>query len=249
MNDSLQILVADDDRLLREILRRVLENAGHHVVACQDGREVLAEFRKRRFDVVFLDVVMPGLDGYATCQRLLETSSVPIIMLTSLGGTEDVVRGLEQGADDYLVKPFRAPELVARVAAAMRRTGGGAPRRESVIRIGDLEIDRRRHRVQVGERAVILSPTEFELLYCLAANAGAALDRQELLHKVWGTDYAEDTKLVDVCVRRLRQKLEADASMPTHVVTVRGVGYALAEDPGDHPTGLPSAETAEAASA
>ncbi|MBI2941308.1 MAG: response regulator transcription factor [Chloroflexi bacterium] len=222
-------LIADDDRVTREIVRQVLQRAGYRVVACRDGREVLQALRDARPDVVLLDIVMPNLDGYQVCVRIRESSNVPIIMLTSLGNTDDIVRGLEAGADDYLVKPFEPRELLARIAAVVRRTTGRATQRQSVVRVGDLEVDRGRRRVRVHGKDVVLSPTEFELLYFLASNPGLAVDRQELLSRVWGSDYSADTKLVDVCVRRLRQKIEDDPSEPSHILTVRGVGYTLAE--------------------
>jgi two-component system response regulator MtrA len=226
---GLRILAADDDRMIREVLRRTLEAAGHSVSVCRTGNEAVSATREQRFDLVLLDVVMPELDGFAACARIRERSSVPIIMLTSLDRSEDIVRGLQNGADDYVLKPFQPAVLLARIEAVSRRTGQRARASDLPIRAGDLSIDRRRHRVTKKGEEVILSPTEFELLHALAANAGAAMTREELLREVWGTEYTEDTKLVDVCIRRLRQKVETDASNPTIVLTVRGVGYSLAD--------------------
>ena len=226
---GLRILAADDDRMIREVLRRTLEAAGHSVSVCRTGNEAVSVTREQRFDLVLLDVVMPELDGFAACARIRERSSVPIIMLTSLDRSEDIVRGLQNGADDYVLKPFQPAVLLARIEAVSRRTGQRARASDLPIRAGDLSIDRRRHRVTKKGEEVILSPTEFELLHALAANAGAAMTREELLREVWGTEYTEDTKLVDVCIRRLRQKVETDASNPTVVLTVRGVGYSLAD--------------------
>ena len=226
---GLRILAADDDRMIREVLRRTLEAAGHSVSVCRTGNEAVSATREQRFDLVLLDVVMPELDGFAACARIRERSSVPIIMLTSLDRSEDIVRGLQNGADDYVLKPFQPAVLLARIEAVSRRTGQRARASDLPIRAGDLSIDRRRHRVTKKGEEVILSPTEFELLHALAANAGAAMTREELLREVWGTEYTEDTKLVDVCIRRLRQKVETDASNPTVVLTVRGVGYSLAD--------------------
>jgi DNA-binding response OmpR family regulator len=226
---GLRILAADDDRLIREVLRRTLETAGHSVVVCRTGAEAVVSAREQRFDLILLDVVMPEMDGFTACARIRERSSVPIVMLTSLDRSEDVVRGLQNGADDYVVKPFQPAVLLARIDAVTRRAGQRARAGDAPIRVGELTVDRRRHKVQKGEQEVILSPTEFELLHCLASSPGAAMSRDDLLREVWGTEYTADTKLVDVCVRRLRQKIESDPSEPTIVLTVRGVGYALAE--------------------
>jgi two-component system response regulator MtrA len=226
---GLRILAADDDRLIREVLRRTLEAAGHSVSVCRTGAEAVASAREQRFDLVMLDVVMPEMDGFSACARIRERSSVPIIMLTSLDRGEDIVRGLQNGADDYVVKPFQPAVLLARIDAVSRRAGLRTRAGDAPIRVGALTVDRRRHRVQKGDEEVILSPTEFELLHCLASSPGAAMSREDLLREVWGTEYTADTKLVDVCIRRLRQKLETDPSEPTLVLTVRGVGYSFAE--------------------
>lgn len=226
-----RILVADDDRLTRQVLTDALENAGYQVFNCADGLEAVSLFQRYKADLVILDVLMPKQDGFVACRRIRELSPVPIVLLTVRGSEEDVVRGLDCGADHYLVKPVKPRELVARINAIMRRAEGilkepGAP----VLRASGLEIDPQRRRVLVEGREATLSPTEFELLYFLASNPGTVFERQVLFRRVWGSEYLGNTNLIDVCVRRLRQKIEPDPAEPRFVLTVRGVGYRFTEE-------------------
>jgi len=179
---------------------------------------------------VLLDVMMPYVDGFEACQRIRAQSDIPIVILTSRDGTDDVVHGFELGADEYITKPFKMAELLARVDAILRRVDGYKSRRAPpVVRVGPLEIDEPRHRVTVRGGEVNLTPMEFELLYFLAANAGQVFDRETLFKEVWGYEYVGETNLVDVCVRRLREKVEELPSRPRLIVTVRGVGYKLSD--------------------
>lgn len=227
-----KILVADDDRLTRQVLVDTLRRADYVVYDCVDGLEALQTFQRQHPDLVLLDIMMPKLDGFSVCRRIREQSQVPIIVLTVRGATDDVVRGLEAGADDYLVKGMHPRELVARINAFVRRNidgfrGPGAP----VIKVAGLEIDPQRRRVLVEGREARLSPTEFELLYFLASHPGQIFDRQVLFRRVWGSEWLGNTNLIDVCVRRLRQRIEPAPAAPSYIRTVRGVGYGFTEEP------------------
>ena len=226
-----RILIADDDPAIANLVRMALDDPRYEVVAASTGLDAIQQFRKSNFDLVILDIMMPYVDGFEATQRIRETSDLPIVILTSRGGLDDIVHGFELGADDYITKPFKIAELQARVAAILRRVEGQheclAP---PTISIGDLFIDRPRHIVTLNGEPITLTPMEFELLYFLAANAGQVFDRETLFREVWGYEYVGETNLVDVCVRRLREKIEAEPSRPRHIVTVRGVGYKLAED-------------------
>ena len=223
-----KVLVTDDDRLTREVLRDVLGKAGFQVTLAVDGQEAIKTLQQDTFDLILLDIMMPRMSGYEVCKLIRQRSKVPIVMLTSIGDTESVVSGLDYGADDYVIKPFKPTELVARLRAVLRRAGEGNRLADNVVLdLGDLVIDRRRHRVSVRGQEIALSKTEFELLSYLAANRGDAIERDELLNKVWGAEFSDETKLVDVCIHRLRQKIELDPARPDYVLTVRGVGYTL----------------------
>ena len=217
-----RVLVVDDDASLAEMLTIVLRQEGFEPVVCRTGDAALAMFREHRPDVVLLDVMLPGLDGVDVCKQLRAESGVPIVMLTARGDTVDVVVGLESGADDYMVKPFKPKELVARIRARMRRFDEPAPEQ---ITIGDLNIDVAGHDVRRGERSITLTPLEFDLLLCLARRPWQVFTREVLLEQVWGYRHAADTRLVNVHVQRLRSKIERDPENPTVVLTVRGVGY------------------------
>lgn len=225
-----KILVADDDPSIAGLIQLTLSGPRYDITSVTNGLEALRAFEQQEFDVVILDVMMPYVDGFEACQKIRERSDVPIVILTSRDGTDDVVHGFELGADDYITKPFRTAELIARVEAILRRVEGYKSRRAPpVVRVGELEIDEPRHRVSVRGSEVNLTPMEFELLYFLAANAGQVFDRETLFREVWGYEYVGETNLVDVCVRRLREKVELVPSRPKIIVTVRGVGYKLAE--------------------
>jgi two-component system response regulator MtrA len=217
------VLLVEDDLSVREVTRLGLERAGFRVVTARDGREGLALFRSRRPDVVVLDVMLPGLDGLEVCRAIRAESAVPVVMLTALSGTVDVVVGLEAGADDYLTKPFQMPELVARVRAALRRATRLTP--SEVVSLGPLRIDLQAYAVSGPGGEIALTPTEFRLLVELARRPGQVFTREMLLERVWGYGYLGDSRLVDVAVQRLRAKVEPDPAHPTLIRTVRGVGY------------------------
>lgn len=219
---SARILVVDDDRALAEMLSMVLEGEGFSVEHAYDGLDAVEQFRAVRPDLVLLDVMLPGLDGIGVCEQIRAESGVPIIMLTARTDTRDVVRGLEVGADDYVVKPFSPPELIARIRARLRE-----PQEETSesLMIGDLQIDVSGHEVKRGNQVIPLTPLEFDLLAILARKPQQVFTREVLLEKVWGYQYKADTRLVNVHVQRLRAKIERDPDHPTIVTTVRGVGY------------------------
>lgn len=217
-----RVLVVDDDLALAEMLGIVLRGEGFEPVFCADGGQALQSFRESRPDVVLLDVMLPGKDGIEVCRAIRAESGTPIVMLTAKGDTVDIVVGLESGADDYIVKPFKPKELVARIRARMRRNDDQAA---ATLAIGDLVIDIAGHSVTRGGMPMSLTPLEFDLLACLARKPGQVFTREQLLQEVWGYRHAADTRLVNVHVQRLRAKIEHDPEQPEIVVTVRGVGY------------------------
>ncbi|MFO7169968.1 MAG: response regulator transcription factor, partial [Chloroflexota bacterium] len=189
-----RILVADDDPSIVNLIQVTLKDPRYELVPATNGLEALKAFESGNFDVVILDVMMPYVDGFEACQRIRERSDVPIVILTSRDGTDDIVHGFELGADDYITKPFKTAELNARVDAILRRVEGYKHRvAPPVVRVGELEIDEPRHRVTVRGQEVNLTPMEFELLYFLAANAGHVFDRETLFREVWGYDYVGET--------------------------------------------------------
>ena len=220
------LLLVEDDASVREATLLGLQRAGFTVLAARDGREGLALFRSRRPEAVILDIMLPGLDGLEVCKAIRAESSVPVVMLTALSGTVDVVVGLEAGADDYVTKPFEMPELVARVRAALRRATQMAP--SEVVALGPLQIDVQAYTVHGPSGEIALTPTEFRLLVELARRPGQVFTREMLLERVWGYGYLGDSRLVDVAVQRLRAKVEADPAHPDLIRTVRGVGYRAA---------------------
>jgi len=217
-----RILVVDDDTALAEMLGIVLRNEGLEAVFCESGEAALGKVRESRPDVVLLDLMLPGKDGIEVCREIRAESDVPIVMLTAKTDTVDVVLGLESGADDYIVKPFKPKELVARIRARLRRSDQAVP---ETLTIGDLVIDVPGHSVKRGGDPLALTPLEFDLLVCLARKPWQVFGREELLEQVWGYRHAADTRLVNVHVQRLRSKIEKDPEHPEIVVTVRGVGY------------------------
>jgi two-component system, OmpR family, response regulator MtrA len=220
-----RVLLVEDDSSIRETTALGLEAAGFRVTGAADGREGLAEFRSRPYDLVVLDVMLPVLDGLEVCRQIRRESQVPILMLSARNDTVDVVVGLEVGADDYVTKPFELAELVARVRAAIRRATSS--NEAQALAVGDLELDPAAHRVRKGGSEVLLTATEFRLLLELARRPGQVFTRELLLQRVWGYDYLGDSRLVDVAVQRLRSKIEDDPSQPRLIGTVRGVGYRL----------------------
>ncbi|MDQ1289064.1 MAG: two-component system, OmpR family, response regulator MtrA [Actinomycetota bacterium] len=216
------MLVVDDDTALAEMLGIVLRGEGFDPVFCADGAEALEVFRATRPDLVLLDLMLPGRDGIEVCRQIRSESGVPIVMLTAKSDTVDIVLGLESGADDYVVKPFKPKELVARVRARLRRTDEPAPEQ---LEIGDLSIDVAGHSVRRGDTPISLTPLEFDLLVALTRKPWQVFTREVLLEQVWGYRHAADTRLVNVHVQRLRSKIEKDPERPEIVITVRGVGY------------------------
>ena len=217
-----RVLVVDDDTALAEMIGIVLRGEGFEPSFCADGDSALAAFRSAKPDVVLLDLMLPGKDGNEVCRLIRAESGVPIIMLTAKSDTVDVVLGLESGADDYISKPFKPKELVARIRARLRRNDDPEPER---LTIGDIEIDVTGHRVTRAGNPILLTPLEFDLLVALARKPWQVFSREVLLEKVWGYRHAADTRLVNVHVQRLRSKIEHDPEKPEIVVTVRGVGY------------------------
>ena len=217
------VMVVDDDQDLAEMLSIVLNGAGIDVDLVGRGDEVLEVFRNNPPDLVLLDVMLPGINGIEVCKLIRAESMVPIVMLTAKGDTQDVVLGLEAGADDYMVKPFRHPsELIARIKTRLRRTNSDIA---GLLAISDLSIDVQAHHVLRGNKVISLTRLEFDLLVALAKEPGRVFTRDALLSEVWGYRHSTDTRLVNVHVQRLRSKIEHDPENPEIVVTVRGVGY------------------------
>ena len=213
-------MVVDDDQDLAEMLSIVLTGAGMEVDLVNRGDQVMDIFNQHTPDLVLLDVMLPGIDGVEVCKIIRETSMVPIVMLTAKGDTQDGVLGLEAGADDYMIKPFKPQELVARIKTRLRRNA-----RIGSLVIGDLTIDQMEHKVISNQKEIPLTRLEFDLLVALAKEPGRVFTREALLSEVWGYQHAADTRLVNVHVQRLRSKIEIDADNPKYVLTVRGVGY------------------------
>ncbi len=221
-NSRGKVLVVDDDAALAEMLTIVLRNEGFESRVCAAGDQAISVFQNYRPDLVLLDLMLPGKDGIDVCREIRAESGVPIVMLTAKNDTVDVVVGLESGADDYVVKPFKPKELIARIRARVRRFDEPGP--ES-LHIGDIVIDVAGHTVTRDDTTMSLTPLEFDLLVCLARRPWQVFTREVLLEQVWGYRHAADTRLVNVHVQRLRSKVEHDPENPEIVVTVRGVGY------------------------
>ena len=226
------ILVVEDEASFVEALQIGLGREGFLVEVATDGIEALERFTAVQPDLVLLDVMLPRASGIDVCRQIRAISSVPIIMVTARSAEIDTVVGLEVGADDYVTKPYRIRELVARIRALLRRSAidhtGDMERPnqpESTIRVGDVALDPDEHRVTVSDQEVTLPLKEFEVLHMLLANAGRVMTREMLIDRVWGHDYVGDTKTLDVHIKRLRTKIEVDPAMPTRIVTIRGLGY------------------------
>ncbi len=226
------ILVVDDETTLRETLVEALELEGYRAIPAADGREAIVRFRAEQPDLVLLDLMLPELSGVEVCRILRAESAVPIIMLTARDGEVDKVVGLELGADDYVTKPFSLRELTARIRAIFRRAEQAAATQSPppLLDLGRVQVDLAGHRVLRDGKPVALKPKAFELLAFLVRNPGQVFTRDQLLEKVWGYDYAGETRTVDVHVHWLRAELEEDPAAPVHLQTVRGVGYVFRRD-------------------
>ena len=225
---SKRILIVDDEPRYLRLLEANLRTEGYEVATAQDGVQAVDIFSSQPIDLILLDIMMPRMDGFSTCQRIREYSNVPIIMLTAKGEEQDRVRGLDLGADDYLVKPFSATELLARVRAVLRRSQ--IPTETGQARFfshGDLKIDFARAEVWRSEQPISLSATEYRLLLQFAHNVGSILTSEDLLTGVWGPEYKMEKEILWVSIARLRQKLEADPHAPQHIVTRAGLGYLM----------------------
>lgn len=226
---SQRLLVVDDDRSIREIVQMSLEEEGYVVDTAPDAEEALEAIRRNAPDLLILDVMLPGMNGFDLTKEIRRTSSLPIILLTAKTDTIDKVVGLESGADDYIEKPFEMRELVARMRALLRRVHADdeSPR---VLRIGPVEVRPEEGIVKLNDEPVSLTRTEFRLLTTLASKPGRVFSREQLLQEVWGYDYFGDARLVDVHIKRLRAKIESDPHDPKIVQTVRGMGYKVSEE-------------------
>jgi len=227
-----KVLLVEDDRTLLDVLKYNLTKEGHDVITASDGVEALDAARDKKPDLIVLDVMLPKLDGFEVCRILRGEMTVPILMLTAKASETDKVVGLELGADDYMTKPFSMREFLARIRAMLRRAemmkiveSSTKETTPSIIKVSKLEIDFARHKVSQSGTTIDLSPKEFDLLAFLVKNREQVFSRDQLLEKVWGYDYAGDTRTVDVHVRWLRQKIEIDPANPIHLLTVRSIGY------------------------
>jgi len=225
MNDPV-VLVVDDEKSLRDFVRRNLEARHYKVLTASNGLEAMAIFNNEKVDLVILDLMMPHLDGLETTRRIRETSKTPIIILTALGEESDKVQAFDMGADDYLTKPFGVGELMGRIKAVLRRARWLEPssNEEQLVR-GDIRVDMERHLVTVKDSPVELTPTEFNLLVYLLKHAGRVLSHRVILQNVWGMEYGNEAEYLRVYIGRLRQKIEVDALNPRHLFTEHGMGY------------------------
>lgn len=227
----MKILAVDDDDSIRELLELQLTRNGYEALTAADGREALD--KASGADLILLDVMLPGIDGFEICRRLkanLVLRAVPIIMLTAKAEEIDKVLGLELGADDYLVKPFSIRELLARVKAVLRRSQNSQPAAEQQLIVGELVLDFQSYTARIGDQRLALTPKEYELLKLLVTNPGRAFLRDELLERIWGYEYYGDTRTVDVHIRHLRAKLAAAPELAAGIETVRGIGYRFVRD-------------------
>lgn len=242
MNTKQRILVVDDEERIVRMIRLNLEHDGFTVIEANNGMQAINQIREKLPNLVILDVMMPGIDGYETLSLIRETSQVPVIMLTAKSEEEDRIYGLELGADDYITKPFSPRELVSRIKAVLRRTENRSPDEEDVIRVDDrLTLDFGKREIWLDGELVKLRPTEYRLLYHLVKNAGWVMTYDQILAKVWGYEYREETHYVRLYVNYLRQKLEKDPANPKYILTERGVGYRFVDYKNSAKTEPPSA--------
>jgi two-component system OmpR family response regulator len=223
-----KILVVEDDRNLLDTIKYNLIKEGYAALAAVDGAEAIETAQAQKPDLIILDIMLPKIDGFEVCRILRKEMTVPIIMLTARTDETDRIMGLDTGADDYVTKPFSMRELLARIRALLRRVKipeTNVPEGQAILTIGDITIDLNRHRVSLKDQQLELTAKEYDLLVFLAQHASYVFNREQLLEKVWGYDFAGDTRTVDVHIRWLRQKIETDPANPQHLITVRGTGY------------------------
>lgn len=234
MSKTYTIFIVDDERTIREVVRRYLEREGYAVVEAETGAEALSLLKTQRADLILLDIMLPGIDGFAVARSLRNApeyaslsaaGDIPIIMLTSLGDEADRISGFELGADDYVVKPFSPRELVARVKAVLRRSTPNAEKEEKPITFERLQVDPLRRTVTLADNVVALTAKEFDLLWLFARHPEQVFTREQLLNQVWGYEFYGDESTVTVHIRRLREKIETDPANPAYIKTVWGIGY------------------------
>ncbi len=230
------VLVVDDDVHILRMIQRILKLEGYRVLIAGDGESALNLFDDETPDLVLLDIILPGMDGYAVCKRIREFSEIPIIMITARDDDEEKVKGLNAGADDYVTKPFSARELAARVRAVLRRTKLWDEKLEPVFRSHNLVIDFCRHRVTLGGQEVNLTATEYRLLSYLAHNAGRIVTPDQILEEVWGEEYIGESHLLQVNIARLRHKLKGDIRNPKYIQTRPGIGYMIIKQDEAYPS-------------
>jgi DNA-binding response OmpR family regulator len=224
---KVHVLVVDDEKMIRSLLKMSLQRMGYEVTTAEDGAEALELFQVQQFDLILLDILMPNVDGFTVCSELRRVSDVPIVMLTALNRPDDIVRGLELGADNYITKPFTFKEVEARIRAILRRTTNKVEAETiQVLEHGDVRLDGGMRAATVGGNLVELTRTEYQLLHYLMSHVDLPVSKEDLLERVWGYEAADtNSNIVELAIRRLRKKLEEDASQPSRLVTVRGVGY------------------------
>ena len=225
--NKVHVLVVDDEKMIRSLLKMSLQRMGYEVTTADDGAEALELFQSNTFDLVLLDILMPNVDGFTVCSELRRVSDVPIIMLTALTRPDDIVRGLELGADNYITKPFTFKEVEARIRAILRRTTNKIEAEPvQVLEHGDVRLDGGMRAATVAGKLVELTRTEYQLLHYLMTNVDLPVSKEDLLERVWGYEAADtNSNIVELAIRRLRKKLEEDASQPSRLITVRGIGY------------------------
>lgn len=222
-----RILIADDDPNIRRLIAELMASEGYKVLAAEDGEEAMRVCKEEHPDLIILDIIMPKVDGMEVCRRLRDETAAPIIFLTAKDDITDLVSGLAIGGDDYITKPFKGAELIARVKAALRRADmvRDSTEKEEYVSIGGLEIDRRRREVSLDDRPIELTQTEFDLLWLLASHRGTVFSRKDIVKALWGYEDPGISRAIDTHIARLRKKIERDSSNPEFIKTVTGVGY------------------------
>jgi DNA-binding response OmpR family regulator len=225
--NKVHVLVVDDEKMIRSLLKMSLQRMGYEVTTADDGAEALELFHSQSFDLVLLDILMPHVDGFTVCSEVRRVSDVPVVMLTALNRPDDIVRGLELGADNYITKPFTFKEVEARIRAILRRTTNKIEAEPvQVLEHGDVRLDGGMRAATVSGNLVELTRTEYQLLHYLMTNVDLPVSKEDLLERVWGYEAADtNSNIVELAIRRLRKKLEEDASQPSRLITVRGIGY------------------------